>query len=251
VASGAPGLYTTFVRPDPHHVSVVAGVAQFDQNVVSAHLIAGTREPSGLGWPEGGQVPSSMRKGLVATFNSGFKMKDSQGGGFMADGRTPIPLRNGAASLVIDSSGRATVGQWGRDVGPGPNVAAVRQNLSLIIDGGKVVPGLDVNTDNSFGSAKNQLQYTWRSGAGVDAHGNLIYVGGDQLTLSTLAGALAQAGAVTAMELDIHTGMVDMYSYTHDPSGGLSSTRLLPSMAGTADRYLVPDQRDFFAVTAR
>ncbi|GAA1854712.1 phosphodiester glycosidase family protein [Pseudonocardia ailaonensis] len=249
--SGHPsGLYTTFVRPDPGYPSVVAGVARFDQNLVAAHLVPGTKEPSGLGWPEGGQVPPALRPNLVATFNSGWKMADAQGG-FLADGRTSDALRTGAASLVIDTGGRVTIGEWGRDVGPGPGVAAVRQNLALVIDGGRPVPGLDVNADNRFGSAKNQLQYTWRSGVGTDAAGNLVYVGGDQLTLRTLADALSAAGAVTAMELDIHGGMVDLFSYAHPAGGPPAGTLLLPTMPGPADRYLVPDQRDFFAITAR
>jgi hypothetical protein len=250
VAGGTPGLYTTFIRPDAGHASVVAGVARFDQNVVGAHLIAGTREPSGLGWPEGGKVPVALRAGLVATFNSGFKMKDANGG-FLADGRTAVSLRDGAASMVIDRTGRVTIGQWGRDVTNGPDVAAVRQNLALIIENGKVVPGLDINSGNSWGSAASQLQYTWRSGVGIDTNGNLIYVGGDQLNLSSLAAALSQAGAVTAMELDIHGGMVDLFSYAHDGTGQLAGTPLLPTMSGAANRYLVPDQRDFFAITAR
>jgi hypothetical protein len=51
-----------------------------------------------------------MRSTLVAAFNSGWKMKDIKGG-YYADGRTAGVLQEGAASLVIDTSGRATVGQ--------------------------------------------------------------------------------------------------------------------------------------------
>jgi hypothetical protein len=250
IAGRASGLYTTFIRPDPQHSSVVAGVARFDQRLVSAHLIAGTKEPTGLGWPEGGQVPPELRAGLVATINSGFKMKDANGG-FLADGRTAVPLRNGAASLVIDRSGRATIGVWGRDVGPGADIAAVRQNLELIIDHGQPVAGLDINAGGRWGTASNQLQYTWRSGVGTDAQGNLIYVAGAGMTLSTLAQALSQAGAVTAMQLDIHNQMVDMFSYAHSSADQLTSTPLLPDMYGPPDRYLRPDQRDFIALTAR
>jgi hypothetical protein len=250
LAGGTPGLYTTFIRPDAGHASVVAGVARFDQHVVGAHLIPGTKEPSGLGWPEGGKVPAALRAGLVATFNSGFKMKDANGG-FLADGRTAVSLRDGAASMVIDKTGHVTIGRWGRDVTNGPDVAAVRQNLALIIENGKVVPGLDFNSDNSWGSTASQLQYTWRSGVGIDTDGNLIYVGGNQMNLSTLAAALSQAGAVTAMELDIHGGMVDLFSYAHDGAGQLAGTPLLPTMPGSTNRYLVTDQRDFFAITAR
>jgi hypothetical protein len=250
IAGGRSGLYTTFIRPDPEHSSVVAGVARFDQHLVSTRLIPGTKEPSGLGWPEGGEVPPGIRPALVATLNSGFKMKDANGG-FVADGRTAVPLRDGAASMVIDRSGRVTIGAWGRDVGPGADVAAVRQNLELIVDHGRLVPGLATNAGGRWGSAGNQLQYTWRSGVATDAQGNLIYVAGAGMTLRALAQALSDAGAVTAMQLDIHSQMVDMFAYTHGPSGHLTSTPLLPDMPGPLDRYLHPDQRDFIAITAR
>jgi hypothetical protein len=207
-------LLVTWVRPDPVHPGVVAAVARFDQNLVTARLIAGTREPDRQSWPEGGQVPPGERAGLVATFNSGFKMAGANGG-YLADGRTARPLRDGAVSLVIDRSGRVSVDGWGRDRRMGPDVAAVRQNLALIVDNGTAVPGLTANSDYRWGSTRNQLQYTWRSALGVDAAGNLLYVAGDGLTLASLARALADTGALRGMELDIHPAEVHLFTYVH------------------------------------
>ncbi|MDQ4097761.1 MAG: phosphodiester glycosidase family protein, partial [Actinomycetota bacterium] len=140
--------------------------------------------------------------------------------------------------------------QWGRDVAPGPDVVAVRQNLQLIVDGGQPVPGLTTNANGAWGSTKNQLQYTWRSGIGVTANGSLVYVGGANMNLAALAAALTEAGAVRGMQLDIHDNMVDLFTYRHD-TGGLTPRKLLPDMPGPDTRYLVPDQRDFVAVTLR
>ena len=194
-------------------------------------------------------VPLAERPSLVATFNSGFKMQDANGGWY-SGGNTAVPLQQGAASLVVRKDGTATVGQWGRDVGPGPNVVSVRQNLRLIVDGGQPVPGLTSNAGGAWGSAKNQLQYTWRSGLGVTANGNLVYVGGADMNLAALASALTEAGAVTGMQLDIHDNMVDLFTYSHN-GGGLTPQKLLPTMPGSNTRYLAPDQRDFIAVTLR
>jgi hypothetical protein len=248
-ADGSPALYTTFVRPDPEYPGVVAGVARIDQRLTRISLIAGTRQPDGSTAARDAQVPAADRPSLVATFNSGFKMADARGG-FFLDGRTNVPLQDGAASLIIHRDGTATVAQWGRDAVAGPDVVAVRQNLALIVDGGQPVPGLDQNAGGNWGTMRNQLQYTWRSGVGVDAAGNLIYVGGGNMTLKSLAAALTEAGATRAMQLDIHSKMVDMYSYRHTGSS-TTSTKLLPDMPNAANRYLVPDQRDFFAVTLR
>jgi len=247
---GAPALATTFFRPEPQAPSVVVGVAWINQNQVRTHLVAGTTDPTpgGAADGRGGRIPPDLRAGLLAAFNSGFKLKDAEGG-YAIRGRPVIPLRDGAASLSIDTSGRVDIGQWGRDLGPTPGTDTVRQNLTLIVDRAAPVPGLDANTDHRWGSTRNQLQYTWRSGLGVDTAGNLVYVAGDQLTLADLARALTAAGAVRGMELDIHPQHVTFLRY---PSGARSTadgTRLLPGMYASPHQFLAPDPRDFLAVT--
>ncbi len=157
-------------------------------------------------------------------------MADANGGWF-GDGRTVVPLQQGAASLVIHRDGSATVGQWGRDVNAGTDVAAVRQNLQLIVDGGRPVPGLTTNAGGAWGSAKNQLQYTWRSGVGVTANGGLVYAGGANMSLAALADALTNAGAVRGMQLDIHDKMVDLFTYGHAGDGRAERA---PAAAGHA-----------------
>jgi hypothetical protein len=143
-SGGAPAIFTTFERPDPQHPSVVAGVARIDSRGTRLQLVAGTTQPDRTGWPERAQVPVDARAGLVATFNSGFKMIDANGG-FYADGRTAKALWPGAASVVIRADGSATVGEWGRDATLTPDVVAVRQNLELVVDEGRLVAALADN----------------------------------------------------------------------------------------------------------
>jgi hypothetical protein len=246
---GTPNLYATYLHPDPDDPRVLAAVARFDQRRVSARLIAGTKEPDRQQWPEGGQVPPALRASLVATFNSGFKVAGSRGGYYTPD-RVVRPLQDGVASLVIDDTGHVSIGEWGRDAHLDPHIASVRQNLALIVDNGKPVAGLDRNDDYRWGSAKNQLQYTWRSAVGVDDAGHIYYVAGDQLNLSTLARALAATGSTRGMELDIHPQMVHLFYY-QQAADGPQPTKLLETMRGPANRYLSPDQRDFFAILQR
>ena len=248
--SGVPAIYSSFFRPDPHYPSVIAGAAWIRAGHTSAHLVAGTREPGGAGWTGGARVaPGDIRR-LVATFNSGWKMSDAAGG-FYLSGHSTGKLLNGQASLVIDNSGAATVGQWARDVAMSSHVVAVRQNLALIVDNRRPVNGLAANSGHRWGSFENQLQYTWRSGVGVDANGNLIYVSGENLTLQTLAVALADAGVVRGMELDIHSALVSFATWAPSPTGKVVPTKLLPGMGRPADRYLAADQRDFFYLTLK
>ncbi|GAB1514016.1 hypothetical protein [Actinophytocola sp. KF-1] len=237
-------LYTTFFQPDLAHGSVLAGAAWFNQDLVRGRLIAGTKEPARD--PNApGEVPPSLLPRLTAVFNAGFKMVDAHGGAFL-DQHQIVPLRDGAASAVVHRDGRITVDQWGRDARLSADVVSVQQSLDLIVDHGQAVPGLDVNRDARWGSARSQFQYTWRSGLGTDAAGHLIYVAGNDLTLATLASAMAQVGIDRGMQLDIHPNMVSCNIFD-----GQTPHRLLPAMPSPANRYLSTDLRAFFAITLR
>lgn len=244
---GVTRSYTSVFQPDPEHRSVVSGVALVAYAAVSAHLVPGTSQPGGDA-PGDAHVPATDIPSLVAVFNSGFKMNDIDGG-FYLDGTAYRPLREGLASAVVDSAGHLRVEQWGRDEAMGPSISAVRQNLALIVDHGAAVEGLDGNSDNRWGSAQNQLQYTQRSALGTTASGDLIYIAGGAMNLSTLARALVDAGAVTGMELDIHSGMTMFSSWVPDMSGVLAPTALMPDIQQDPNRYLAPDRRDFFYIT--
>ena len=243
-------IATTRVRPDPVHPDLTVSLAWMDPATVRFMLIAGTRQPGGGSGPAGAQVPVDLQSQLLAAFNSGYKMRDTPGGA-LEEGHTAGTLQDGIASFVVHTDGSATVAMWGRDAQLGPDVTGVRQNLHLIIDGGAVVPGLRHNVGGLWGGIRSTLP-TWRSAVGVDAQGHLLYASGNQLTLDVLAEALHAAGAVRAMELDIHKKMVVFNLFTH-PAGQAAPVghRLSPDMPTPAGRYLVPDQRDFVAVFSR
>lgn len=249
---GAPVMRTTFLRPDAAHGGVVAGVAWFDQGLVRTVAVPGKHEPGGGGWAWDARIPIDQRQTLLAAFNSGFRFHDNPGG-YVTEGRTAVPVVDGNASLVIDRSGTVDVVKWGRDATDAASLATVRQNLHLIVDGGRPVPGLDRNGQGLWGSANSQLQYTWRSGIGVTADGNLVLAAGPKMHLVALAEALSRAGAVRAMELDIHSGQVtaNLYAPQAGSATDLRGVKLMPTMPKSTDRYLTTDQRDFFAVFVR
>jgi hypothetical protein len=253
-ADGLPLLYTTFMRPDPVHTSLVTGLAWMDPSRVRLALYSGYDEPGGRGWTLTAPLPYALRPGLVAAFNSGFKLADSRGG-YMAEGRVAPghPLVDGRASLIVRSDGTATVGMWGRDAVMGPGIVAVRQNLQLLIDGGREATNLDVNSLAVWGWTVKNATLVWRSGVGVDAHGHLIYAAGTGLSVRSLANVLLAAGCVRAMELDINSQWVAFFSYAGDPAvpGGTAGTKLIPDMSASVNRYFAPSDRDFFAVFAR
>jgi len=220
----------------------------FDHRVTRPVVVAGTRQPGGSSWPWGARIPPADRARTVAVFNGGFRFADARGG-FYENGRVGRPLRTGAASLVVHANGRADVIAWSSRSHTDRSIVAVRQNLHLVVDHGRPVAGLDRNRHHLWGNARIQFQYTWRSGLGVDRRGNLIYVAGNHLDLKMLAQALAQAGCIRAMQLDIHTGMVGAALFVPDPHVPLhiDAHKLIQGMTRPATRYLKPDQRDFIA----
>ena len=189
-----------------------------------------------------GPIAAAARSTLDAAFNSGFRMQDSQGG-FYLDGITAEPLKTGAASAVIDSSGNINIGAWGTDVAMTPSTVAVRQNLDLIVDNGAPVPGLNQNDNYRWGATLGGKVQVWRSGLGVTATGALVYVAGNDLSIVDLANVLARAGAVRAMELDINTAWVN---FTHfDLNPGVPATddngvRLTYDEEAIAEPVLLP-----------
>jgi len=77
-------------------------------------------------------------------------------------------------------------------------------------------------------------------------HENLIYAAANDQTVSSLAAIMIHAGAVRAMELDINTYWTSFITYHHPGAG--DPANLLPTMDRSPERYLTPDDRDFFAV---
>jgi hypothetical protein len=251
---GAPALFTTFMRPDNLHTSLVTGLAWLDTKRLQFQLWSGTSEPGGAGWTLQAPIPEAERTGLIAAFNSGFKISNGDSrGGYMAEGRVVRPMVADKASLVLYSDGRADVGAWGRDVSATPGIVAVRQNLSLLVDNGQPAPGLNQDSLSKWGFTVGNRTLVWRSGVGVDAAGHIIYAAGNGLSVASLANVLVAAGAVRAMELDINSTWTDFFSYHDDATlpGNTASVKLLDDMRSSADKYFHASSRDFIAVFAR
>jgi hypothetical protein len=254
-AKGVPTVYEAFVRPDAVHTSYVVGVAWMDPTLLRAQLYSGSTIP-GQGGPFRFTAPVSAKASetLVAAFNAGFRMQDANGG-YYVQGRTIIPLRNGAASVVIFKDGTMTVGKWGRDITMDNQVASVRQNLDLIVDNGHAAAGLAAQNTNKWGKTLGGTFNVWRSGLGVTKSGALVYVGGPAMSISDLASVLVRAGAVRAMELDINTDWVQYSTFNGPasaPINGGNGTSLLTGMVASPSRYFVSWwSRDFFTMSLR
>ncbi len=234
---GSPVEFSTLLAPPGG--APAASIVLIEQGQTHLALYAGYDQPTG-NWTYTTSISPSLQPALVASFNSGFRLDASQGG-FYQDGIAATPLLNGAASLVIHSDGSATVGQWGRDVSMTPNVSEVRQNLSLLVDGGRPAP--NVANIAAWGVTVGGVTNTWRSGLGLDQEGDLIYVAGPGLDPAELASLMISAGVAEGMQLDINPMFPLFTSYV----GGVP-TKLRPDMYYPANHYFSATERDFFAV---
>ncbi|HEY4894783.1 MAG TPA: phosphodiester glycosidase family protein [Solirubrobacteraceae bacterium] len=243
---GSPPVLLTTLRDQPEYPRVVAGLAWINTKRTHLALHAGRLEPS-VELPRGAmEVPHEVRPKLLATFNSGFKLSDSNGG-FVLRGHTYAPLRNGQGTLVGYEDGHVDVVDWSSGSRAPAGVSFARQNLPLIVREGRTAP--NIGNTSEWGATVGNAVLVWRSGIGVDAHGNLIYAAGENQTVGSLAHALIRAGAVRAMELDINSYWVSFITY--GAPGALSPLNMLPAMNRSATRYLEPDDRDFFTISSR
>jgi hypothetical protein len=245
IGGRAPVLVTTF-RTERDYPRILAYVAWFDHTRTALAYYPGRYEPPSATLRGPFEVPHGQRWRLLATFNSGFIYADGLNGDAL-DGHLNEPLKKGLATLVAYKDGRVDVVPWNGGPSPGSSIAFARQSLPLIVEHGRLSPKLSYG--NEWGYTLGNAVRVWRTGAGIDRHGNLIYAAADDQTVFTLARILQRAGAVRAMELDINPEWPTLITYTH--RHGIVPTKVVPNPMQTQWRYLVPDDRDFFAVYRR
>jgi hypothetical protein len=237
-----PVLLTTF-RTEVDYPRIVAYVAWFDHTRSSVAFYPGRYEPPNAPVRGPMQVPYGERWRLLATFNGGFIYRDGSNGSSI-NGLEYEPLRDGLATLIAYRDGRVDVKAWHGGPVAGRRIAFARQSLPLVVEDGRLNPAL--NDSSQWGFTLGNAVRVWRTGAGIDRHGNLIYAAADDQTVTTLAQILQRAGAVRAMQLDINPEWPTLITYSHH--GGLIPDKIVPNYQQPATRYLVPDDRDFFAV---
>lgn len=247
---GDPAMYGTYLRASRVYSSYVAGIVSMNPSLLRFQLRPGTEDPGPGNWHAASYITPGTRRGLLATFNNGFKI-DVSGGGFYLNGVSRGILTPGVASVVYYRNGQIAIGNWGGPLHLGPNVVGVRQNLHLIVQNGHIPNSVNYNVEGSWGATLGGSYYVWRSGIGVTKTGQIIFVYGPALNVHELAALLQRAGAVTAMQLDINPDWMSFMYYLHDMGPHPRPVNLLPNQIQPPTRYLSPASRDFTAVYAR
>ena len=181
-------------------------------------------------------VPNGQRWRLLATFNGGFIYSDGSNGSSIG-GRQYEPLNDGPRDpRRLSRRARRRAGWQGGPVA-GPQIAFARQSLPLIIDHGRLNPAL--NDSSQWGYTLGNAVRVWRTGAGIDRHGNLIYAAADCQTVDH-AGEDPAACRRRARNAARHQpGMADA-DHLHPPRRPGSDAR---SCLTTSSRHAVPGRR--------
>jgi hypothetical protein len=222
----------------------------FVQPQVQLRLHSGTIDAGPSGWRSGPLIAGLERRRVIAAVNGGFRLSVGAGG-FSANGRTAVPLRDGLGSIVTYKNGTTDIGSWHGEVpAAGRPVASVRQNLTLLIDHGR--PAASVSCDSCWGATLGGVPDPARSALGVTRDGHLIWAGAEHATVASLAGALRSARVVRAVELDINPEWVAGYLYGHGHGHGpLNPVAVVPGQQGIPGMFLAPWSRDFFTFVGR
>jgi len=247
---GQPAIYGTYLRASSVYSSYVSGIVLLNQNLLRFELRPGTEDPGPGRWRAAPDLPAGTREGLLATFNNGFKIAQSDGG-FYLNGASTGRLTDGTASVVYYRDGHIAIGVWGETVRMTPDVVGVRQNLHLIVSRGHIPGSVDSNVETSWGATLGGGYYVWRSGIGVTASGQVVFAYGPALNVRELAQLLKRAGAVTAMQLDINPDWTSFMYYVPSHPADPTPHALLPDQVQPADRYYSVSGRDFTAVYSR
>jgi len=245
VDGGPPVLVTTY-RPSTEYPTVVAYVLWIDSSRTDLAYYPGRYEPPSAVDRGPMMVPDDQRDRLLATFNGGFTHVDTDNGSAV-NGSTNEPLIDGNATLVGYRDGRVNIVQWTGGPNAPADIAWARQSLTPIVWNGKLNPELNTDPNSvQWGFSLGGSIFTPRTAVGIDAHGNLMFVVVSEATVVSIAQILQHIGAIRGMEFDINPDWHTLITYSH--KDGLDPTMVEPQPNQSPDRYLIPDDRDFFAV---
>ncbi len=259
--NGAPLMQRAMVLLDPNRSYTGVALVSMDLTRLQLHIMPGSIEPAHPSLisqviPTAGMIPPADQGALVAAFNGGFKAIHGHFG-MMVNGLTLLPAISDLGTVAVYKDGHVAMGTWGQDITLTPDMVAYRQNCPPLIQAGAVNPALYQDNRTPWGYTNNS-DITWRTGLGLTQDGNtLIYAVGNGTSAASLAEALQQAGAYSAMQLDINQYYAHFDTYAPVAGGpdsqgfAIEGQRLLEQMINNPHLYLTSNVRDFFYLTLR
>jgi hypothetical protein len=216
-----------------------------DPSRLRFRFVPGYRYPEGSPASAADRTPSSWVPGMVAAFNSGYKLADHVGGYYYL-GRTVVPLRAGLASLVVHKDGSLAVGVWGRDLTMTADTLVVRQNLRPLVVGGVSQASVH-DGPRTWGISNGNRPLANRSALGRLANGSFVFVYAHDVTAATLGHTLVSLGVREAIMLDMNISWPTGFVYSH-AGGHVVGRRINHWTIRPPSTYLTRFKKDFIAV---
>lgn len=244
-AAGQDTMWATSLRPMPEAGGVVATVVEIDQTHLRVGLFNGSEEPGGT-WARSNRVPVELQPALLAAMNGGFRFEHIKGG-YMTEGVTVKPLKQGDATLAVGKDGRITLGSLGREIHDDGSWLSLRQNLILMVDNGRSQIAKGISEGVWWGADYGNKVYVPRSAACVMPDNRFAYVLVSKVDATQLANALINIGCVKAMQLDINGRWPVFFTFAADAGGNVTGQFVDQRMGGDRNRYLTGSTKEFFA----
>lgn len=244
-AGGHPALWATSIRPYPQAGGVVASMVVIDQTYLRAGLFNGADEPGGE-WARDDRVPPDLYASLVAAMNGGFRFEHIKGG-YVTEGRTLKPLRDGDATIAIGRDGKMVIGALGRDIFDDGSWLSLRQNLMLMVDGGVSTVNTPATDGVWWGADYGKEVYVNRSAVCEMADGRLAYVLVGKVDAAQMADSLVNLGCTKAVQLDINGTWPNFFTFGHNADGSVQPIFLDRRMGSNTYRYIRGSSKEFFA----
>ena len=276
---GAPSPFMfSFIRTDHERSFSQTYVVLWDPRQVELHAQSGTQEPkTATGETGDGLVPRELGvvDRLLAGFNGGFQATHGEFG-MMAEGVVYLPPKPYSATVAKLDDGFTGFGTWPDDETVPDNVVSFRQNMTPLIEDGKVNPykrswwgGTPPGWEDESRTIRSALCMTKEKFA--------AYIYGSSLDAEHLIKAARAARCDYAIHLDMNPGHTGLEFYHVAPTGQLpppegklngqwQARGSVPGMPGweymgrrmikymalmNFPRYINRESRDFFYLTLR
>lgn len=244
-AGGFPALWATSIRPLREAGGAVGSLVVIDQTHLRAGMFNGQEEPGG-DWARDDRVPPELYPALVAAMNGGFRFEHIKGG-YVTEGKVVKPLKDGDATLAVGEDGKLVLGKLGRDLFDDGSWVSIRQNLTLMVDGGTSWVQWGRENGTFWGANYGKDVYVNRSGACELYDGRLMYLMVGPVSAEQFADSMINVGCEKGIQLDINGTWPNFFTFQKNADGSVLPIFLDRRMGSNTYRYINGSAKEFFA----
>jgi hypothetical protein len=256
-----PHLFKTLLHPDKNRSWAELFVVAIDLRRSDIHLVAGSQEPvatepAALGVERPARIPDEHHDRVLAAFNGGFKTEHGAYG-MRVGGVTLVAPRDEVCAVALFKDESIRVAPWHSMKELESDMLWWRQTPNCMYADNVVNPNLGAGNSKKWGATLDGETVIRRSAIGIDASGNVLFVGiSNHTTASAIADGMNHAGAVSVAQLDVNFSYPKFVLFQRPPGAAEGGDREAVALAegfefSTAEYIRERARRDFFYVTPK